>query len=176
MNNNIVVLASNATSWNLIPNALVILVLSHLFTIILFTSFTFICVACNQLHIIGLRLFIFKSTHGFCPLSICSLMIDVVHVLNSTLNACFSGHCKITSASCSSFVQFTSMKMTIMLGWSFSYNLETPCSCVQTSNSTTIPFYDVLINLIVQFVNVDMVAEFCEQIFLWSQGLTNDSH
>jgi hypothetical protein len=26
----------------------------------------------------------------------------------------------------------------------------------------------------IQFGNTNMVVEFCEQIFLWSQGLTND--
>jgi hypothetical protein len=40
----------------------------------------------------------------------------------------------------------------------------------------SIPLSNVLVNLIVQIFNVDMIVEFCEQIFLWSQGLTNDSH
>jgi len=67
--------------------------------------------------------------------------------------------------------------MTKMLGGDLSSsNLETPCSCVQTNNPTTIPFLDVFANLIAQFVNVNMTTKFCEQIFLWFQGLTNDSH
>jgi hypothetical protein len=77
---------------------------------------TTLVITMPRLHILGLRLLILKSTHGSCPLLICSLMIDVIHVLNSALNACLSGRYKITFAGCSSFLQFASMKMTIMLG------------------------------------------------------------
>jgi hypothetical protein len=96
----------------------------------LLISFTFIHGAWNHLHIFGLRLLILKLTHFSYPLSIYSLMTNVVHVLNSTLNACFCGHCKITFVGRSSLVQFASMKMTKMFGCLFSSNLETPCSCV----------------------------------------------
>ncbi len=64
-------------------------------------------------------------------------MIDVIHVLNSTLNACLSGHYKITYVGCSSFVQFVGMKMTIMLGWSFqSRNSLLLCWNQQSNNHT----------------------------------------
>jgi hypothetical protein len=66
-------------------------------------------------------------------------MIDVLHVFNSTLNACFSGCCKTTSACCSSLVQFVSMKMTKMLGWYFfiqSQNSLSLCTDQQSNNHT----------------------------------------
>ncbi len=47
VNNDLEVLASNAASWNSIPNAFVIPILSHPFTIMLFISFTFIHTTCN---------------------------------------------------------------------------------------------------------------------------------
>jgi hypothetical protein len=129
-----------------------------------------------KLHILGLRLLMLKSTHGSCPLLICSLMTDVIHVLNSTLNACLSGCYKITFAGCSSFLQFASMKMTKMLGWSSFIQSKNSLFLCTNQHPTTIPFFNVLANLIAQFVNANMAVEFCEQIFLWSQGLTNDFH
>lgn len=97
-------------------NAFVSLILLHPFTIMFLISLTFVHVMCNQLHVFGLKLFILKSTHGSCPWSIYSLMTIIVHVLIWTLKTCFSGHCKITFVSCSSFVQFAKMKITKMLG------------------------------------------------------------
>jgi hypothetical protein len=77
---------------------------------------TTLVVTMLELHILGLKLLILKSTHGSCPLLICSLMNNAIHVLNSTLNACLNGHYKITYVGCSSFLQFVGMKMTKMLG------------------------------------------------------------
>jgi hypothetical protein len=106
----------------------------------LLISFTFINGTCNQLHIFGLRLLILKLTHFSYPLLVYSLMTNVVHVLNSTLNACFCGHCKITFVGCSSLVQFASMKMTKMLGWSsFIQSKNSLLLCInQQSNIHTI--------------------------------------
>jgi hypothetical protein len=105
-----------ATNWKLSFNAFVSLILLRPFTITFLISLTFVHAMCNQLHIVGLTLFILKSTHGSCPWSIYSLMTIIVHVWNWTLKTCFSGHCKIMFVSCSSFVQFAGMKMTKMLG------------------------------------------------------------
>jgi hypothetical protein len=65
-------------------------------------------------------------------------MIHVFHVLNSTLNACFNGSCKITYAYCSSLVQFVNMKMTKMLGWYFFIQSKNSLSTKQQSNNHTI--------------------------------------
>ncbi len=140
VNNGVTILAYNSTIWNSIPNAFTIHVLSHPFTTMLLISFTFIHWACNQLHIFGLRLLILKLTHFSYPLSIYSLMTNVVHVLNSTLNACYSGRCKITFVGCSSFMQFAGMKMTKMLGWSsFIQFINSLLLCInQQSNIHTI--------------------------------------
>ncbi len=50
------------------------------------------------------ELFILKLTHCSYPLLIYSLTTNVVHLLNSTLNACFNNHYKITFVGCSSLV------------------------------------------------------------------------
>ncbi len=113
-----------ATNWKSSFNTFVSLILLCPFTIMFFISLTFVHAMCNQLHIFGLKLFILKSTHGSCPLSIYSLMTIIVHVLNWTLKTCRSGCCKIVFVSCSSFVQFARMKVTKMLGVIFFHSIK----------------------------------------------------
>jgi hypothetical protein len=79
-------------------NALVILVISHPFTMVSSMPCTCFHVQCNHSQMRGFRLLNLKSTYGFwLPLIYC-LRTAIVQELNCTLNACFNNHCKMTYA------------------------------------------------------------------------------
>jgi hypothetical protein len=91
-----VVFVSIVASWNSLLNTFIILVVSHLFTMVSSMPCTCFHVQCNHSKMWGFRLLNLKSTYGFwLPLIYC-LRITIVQELNCTLNACFSDHCIMT--------------------------------------------------------------------------------
>jgi hypothetical protein len=95
-----------------------------------------------------------------------------------TLNATFNGHCIITFASRNLLVQFASIKMTKILGWSCFIQSKNSLLYVQTSNLTTKSFFVILARPTIQpmTMTVEMATTFFAQIFLWFPKLTSDSH
>jgi hypothetical protein len=72
---------------------------------------------CSHEQRYGFKVDILKSILGLSPQRTWSLMIDDVQRLNSLANACFSGHCRITSAGWNLLVQFAGIKTKHMHGW-----------------------------------------------------------
>lgn len=70
---------------NYFPKPLYIL-FSRLFIYFRFHCFHFCPCFCP--HIMSFKLFIFKSTIGFSPMSICKLMMFMIQQLNAILNVC----------------------------------------------------------------------------------------